>query len=271
MEDIEYITSRENPRIKHARSVREGRETDLMFIEGIRLVEEALRSSLRLSEAFVSAELLGSERTDLIVRALRDSGAIVHSVSKKVSDSLSDTKNGQGIVALADRPVLKKLRELNPGNTSGIPLVLFLDTVSNPSNLGAVVRTAEAAGVAGLIVSRGSADPYSAKALRASMGSAFRLPIVTESDLQVVVDWARKEGFISTAADVSATNTYFRTDWLKPRLLVLGSEAHGLDAKTIAEMDELTVIAMENGVESLNLAVASGIILFEANRQNRSS
>ena len=271
MKDIQHITSRDNPRIKLAKSVREGRQDGLIFVEGVRLAEEAIRSRLRVSEAFVSAELLGSERVNALVGALRNSGATVYSVAGKIADSLSDTKNGQGVIALAERPHSKELNELNFKCEAGIPLVLYLEAVNNPSNLGAVVRTAEAAGAVGLILSQGSADPFSPKALRASMGSSFRLPIVPDADLSVVSEWARNTGLIKTAADVSAATSHFATDWHKPRMLVMGSEANGLNAETLAAMDELTLIEMKNDVESLNLAVACGIILFEANRQNKLS
>jgi TrmH family RNA methyltransferase len=100
------------------------------------------------------------------------------------------------------------------------------------------------------------------------MGSAFRLHVVTGVDLPEALEWAEVNGYISTAADISATASHTHTDWTLPRLLVFGSEAHGLNENILARMSELTVIDLANGVESLNLAVASGIILFEAKRQN---
>ncbi|MEP7212174.1 MAG: RNA methyltransferase [Acidobacteriota bacterium] len=271
MEEIHLITSRDNAKIKHAKGVRDGRDETQIFIEGVRLAEEALCSPLRCREAFVSEAMISGEKIDAIINALRNSGAIVYKINAKTADSLSDTKNGQGIVVLADRPRQPSLRELIPIEGVGIPTVIFLEKVNNPANLGAVIRTAEAAGAAGLIISEGSADPYSPKSLRASMGSAFRLPMMTGTELNEVQAWSKACGLISTAADISASNSHTRTDWGMPRLLVLGSEAHGLDAAVIDQMDELTSIEMDNGVESLNLAVASGIILFEAKRQNLDS
>lgn len=268
MEEIHSITSRDNAKIKHAKSVRDGRDETMIFIEGVRLAEEALRSRLRCREAFVSTSLMGDDRIDSITRELCRSGANVYAVGDAISDSLSDTRNGQGIVALADRPLQHSLNDIISKMGVGIPTVVFLERVNNPANLGAVIRTAEAAGVAGLIISESSADPYSPKALRASMGSAFRLPIMTGAELSATCASSKKCGLISTAADVSAVSSHYRTDWRAPRLVVMGSEAHGLDAGVIEQMDELTLIEMDSGVESLNLAVACGIILFEAKRQN---
>jgi RNA methyltransferase, TrmH family len=271
MEEIQSITSRDNAKIKYAKSVRDGRDKELIFIEGVRLAEEILRSSIRCREAFISDAVIGGERIHNIVSELRNAGAAVFMLNEKIADSLADTKNGQGIVILADRPSQSSFSDLMPITGVGIPTVVFLDKVNNPANLGAVVRTAEAAGAAGLIISERSADPFSPKALRASMGSAFRLPIATGAAFGDVQVWAKASGLVSTAADISASALHTRTDWTKPRLLVLGSEANGLEAAVIDQIDELTLIEMDNGVESLNLAVACGIILFEAKRQNGDS
>src|SRR6476620_11430097 len=192
MEQIRHITSRDNPSIKHAKSVREGREKGLIFIEGVRLVEEALRSGLTIREAFVSMDRLDSAKVVAVTGELKSRGSTVHTVSAKIADSLSDTKSGQGVVAIGEQPTAMQLSDLAIDGRASIPLILFLDEVNNPSNLGAVIRTAEAAGVVGVITSIRSADPYSPKALRASMGSAFRLPIVTDVDINSLSDWARR-------------------------------------------------------------------------------
>jgi TrmH family RNA methyltransferase len=119
-----------------------------------------------------------------------------------------------------------------------------------------------------VIISEGSADPFLPKALRASMGSAFRIPIVQDVTMEAASAWAARSGLITTGADISASVPHTITDWKLSRLLVIGSEAHGLSADMIQQLDELTVIKLANSVESLNLAVASGILLFEAKRQN---
>jgi TrmH family RNA methyltransferase len=268
MDDIQHITSRDNSKVKLAKSVRDGREAELIFIEGVRLVEEAVRSDLTFREAFISGELLENDRVHSIIDNLRTAGTNLYVIDNKIAEVLSDTKNGQGIVVLAERPARHGLEHLIPVEGAGVPIVVFLEKVNNPANLGAVIRTAEAAGVAGLIISEGSADPFSPKSLRAAMGPAFRLRIVNKIRFEDVMSWAKSTGLISTGADISATNGHMRTEWRKPRLLVLGSEAHGLDHAMIETLDELTMIEMENNVESLNLAVACGVILFEAKRQN---
>jgi TrmH family RNA methyltransferase len=209
---------------------------------------------------------LDDSRIVSLVKRFNAAGIDITLISQKVADSLSDTKTGQGIVVLAERPRRAGLADLNL--SSNVPVVVFLEKVNTPSNLGAVIRTSEAAGINGLIVSQGAADPYSPKSLRASMGSAFRLPIVTGVTMAEALEWASGSGMIATAADISATVGHTNVDWRRPRLLVFGSEAHGLAQEDLDLMNELTLIEMNDKVESLNLAVSCGIILFEARRQN---
>lgn len=181
-------------------------------------------------------------------------------VASRLFESIADTTTSQGVIALAAKPS-SRLENITLG------LTVLLHRVNNPSNLGAIIRTAEAAGVAGLITTTGSADAFSPKSLRASMGSAFRLPIVEALDFEKAIAWAMKLGLVSTATDISGEKGYSDVDWNAPRLVVFGSEAHGLDERELAYIDEKILIPMENEVESLNLAVSSGIILFEAKRQ----
>jgi len=257
MNEAEVITSRDNAKLKLARAVRDGRETSLIFIEGVRLFEEAARSGLDILHVLISSDVSESVKLAELPFTQR---AATAKVASGLFDSISDTTSSQGVIALAAKP----------GSTlESIPegLTVLLHRINNPSNLGAVIRTAEAAGVVGLITTTGSAGAFSPKALRASMGSAFRLPVVEGIDFDDAIAWAKPRGLISTAADTSGDLAYSDVDWNLPRLIVFGSEAHGLNDKELELIDEKIFIPMENEVESLNLAVSSGIILFEAKRQ----
>jgi len=253
----ETITSRDNAKLKLARAVREGREASLMFIEGVRLFEEAVRSSISIEHVLVSSDVSDSTK---LAEVLSSSRSPTVKVAPQLFDSVADTAHSQGIIALARKPTAT-FGEIPMGT------VVLLSQANNPANLGAVVRTAEAAGAAGLITTAGSTDAYSPKALRASMGSAFRLPIVERTRFDDAIRWARSRGLVITATDISGTKAYIEVDWKRPRLVVFGSEAHGLDERELASIDEKILIPMENEVESLNLAVSSGIVLFEAKRQ----
>lgn len=257
MNETEVITSRDNAKLKLARAVREGREHPLIFIEGVRLFEEAVRSGLDIQLVLISSDVSDSIKLAELTPTQRTS---VVKVASRLFDSIADTKNSQGVIALAAKPICR-LDDVHDG------LTVLLHRANNPSNLGAVIRTAEAAGVERLITTTGSADAFSPKSLRASMGSAFRLPIIEGIEFGEAIEWARDRRLVSTAADISGSVSYTNIDWSISRLVVFGSEAHGLSERELESIDEKIFIPMENEVESLNLAVSSGIILFEAKRQ----
>lgn len=264
MVEIEKITSRDNRRLLHARKVRDGRSPGQIFIEGRRLVDEALRSDLAIDDCFVADGFSDSE----LFKAVSEHGVSVTQIPDRIFASIVDTKQPQGIILIAKRPITS-LATIEAGlKRSKLPIALFLKEINNPSNLGAILRTVEAAGAAGVIVSTDSADAFSPKALRAAMGAAFRLPIVENAELENLLQWARIAKLTPTATVAKAVSNYMNIDWIKPRLLIFGSEAHGLRDSELEQIDEAIKIPMENSVESLNLAVSAGIILFEAKQQN---
>ena len=266
----ESITSRENQRLKDVRRVRDGKSREYVFVEGLRLCEEALRSPVDIAGCYYTGEFAASERGADLLRSMSHRTGEMFKLTTKVFDSVADTNSPQGIIlichrrtsSLADLPEPIKSRD-------SVPVVIFLFEINNPSNLGAIARTAEAAGVAGIITSTRSADIFQPKALRASMGAALRLKVVQDVSFPDVVDWARSSGLVVSAADGRAKDLYTEVDWEKPRLLVFGSEAHGIDKKDTSLIGEGIRIPMKNGVESLNIAVSCGILLFEAVRQNQ--
>ena len=264
------IKSRDNAKLKFARRVRDGKEIDHIFIEGTRLCDEALGSPLSIIGCFLSESFRGSSSFDLLESKLVAAHIEFFVVSDSLFGSISDTKAPQGIVLIADRPTPVNLEDLFSADrtNSPLPLWIYLHEVSNPSNLGAVIRTAEAAGANGILVSANSADPFSPRSLRASMGSAFRLPVVDGAAVDDVLAKANAKRIGIAAVDVRGVASYADTDWKMPRLLVFGSEAEGLPEQIISLADEKIKIPMYGNVESLNLAVSSGIILFEAKRQN---
>lgn len=264
MENNDKITSRDNGRLVNARKVRDGKRDDLIFIEGRRLAAEALRSNIVIEECLVSDEFFD----DRLIRAINGRADRISTVAARLFKSIADTSEPQGIVLLARRPSMSGLGA--DIASASIPLVIFLNEINNPSNLGAVLRTAEAAGVAGVIVSANSADAFSPRSTRAAMGSNLRLPVWENTDLNEVIVWARDRKMVTIAADVGAAQSYTETDWTRPAVLIFGSEGHGLSPEQLADVDEKIIIPMENGVESLNLGVSAGIILFEAKRRTTS-
>lgn len=260
------ITSRDNQRLKFARKVRDAGVGDLIFVEGVRLAEEVLRSNLVISDILHTESFAATERGQAFLKQLQNFNRA--EVSQNIFDSLTDTKTSQGIILICEKPETgKQFIETILLSGKKLPLVIVLHRINNPSNLGAILRTAEATNVAGVIITANSADAFLPKALRGAMGASFRLALWTDADFYEAAKWAKQKNLISVCADVNARKSYLEVDWKTPRLLVFGSEAHGLNADEREKIDENLLIPMENRVESLNLAVACGVILFEAKRQ----
>ena len=260
------ITSRDNEKIKQARRVRDGFVKDTIFVEGTRLAEEVLRSNLEIFDAFFTEDFAKIERGQAVLQNLPTKA--IAEISDKIFDSLSDTKNSQGIILICEKPVTNKsVIEASLSKQNKLPLLILLHQINNPSNLGAILRTCEAVNAAGVITTKNSANAFSPKGLRGAMGASLRLALWTNGDFFEVLEWAKTKGFYSICADVNAEKSYLEIDWKRPHLLIFGSEAHGLSANEREKTDESLLIPMENNVESLNLAVACGVILFEARRQ----
>ena len=259
------IESKDNDQLKHLRKVRDGKAGGEIFIEGTRLCAEAVRSGLRITLCVLREDFDQAGHADLVA-ALKGRAQMLIIAASKAFRTIADTKSSQGIALAAQRPAFG-LHSIETAMAAGRTTVLFLDHVSDPSNIGAIVRSAEAAGAAGVIASPGSADAYAPRALRAAMGSAFRLPIVTEIGFNEAVEWANARGISTVAAYPTAAKSYLDLDLRIPRMLVLGSEAHGLSIEQSRMVDELVRIPMEKDVESLNVAASAAVILFEAKRQ----
>jgi RNA methyltransferase, TrmH family len=259
------ITSRDNSLLRQARAVRDGKIEELIFVEGLRLCEEARRSNLEIEAVIVSEELLRKERAVGAIDELSNVAKRIGSVSEKLLESISYTKTPQGIVVLARRPESSEQRlSANPGAN---PLVVVLHQINNPVNVGAILRTAEAAGATGVITTRNTSDPFSPKSLRGAMGSAFRLPIWSGPTFEEMIDWCRSRGFTRICADVGANRSYTDIDWTGPCALLLGPESTGFTDEELENADWRVGIPMKGEAESLNVSVAAGILLFEAARQ----
>lgn len=267
MNEITKISSRENAKLALARKVRDGKIDDLIFIEGLRLAEETVRSGLRVDDCFVTPVFIETERGRELIERLHAENVRMSEVAEQLFRSIADTSNSQGIVLIAEQPSEGRTAIERNLQLSTTALVVFLHEISDPSNLGAVFRTAEAAGVAGIIVSEGSANVFSPKALRAAMGASLRVPVWENAGLLDTISWSRGHKLRTAAADVGAVSVYTDINWSLPRLVIFGSEAQGLSDEVLDLVEEKMIIPMQNGVESLNLGVSAGIILFEAVRQ----
>jgi TrmH family RNA methyltransferase len=260
-----HIVSRDNSLLRQARAVRDGKEDELIFIEGLRLCVEALKSKLELEAVIASEELIRKPQASESWAELSKKARRAATVSEKLLESISYTKTPQGIVVLARRPEASRDRlEASLANTA---LLVVLHQINNPVNVGAILRTAEAAGATGIITTRNTSDPFSPKSLRGAMGSAFRLPIWRDAGFDEAVGWCRKREIDLVGTDANSSISHTDFNWTRPSALVLGPESTGLSDAELRTADQTVRIPMQGEVESLNVSVAAGIILYEAARQ----
>ncbi len=259
------ITSRSNDLIRKARAARDGRQRELIFIEGVRLCVEATRAGIIIEEVLCTQRFKDNERAAHLLRDLQDAETSISMVSEGVLESISDTQTPQGIVILARRPQCEATA-LEIKHDQEV-LIVVLDRVGNPANAGSILRTAEAAGATGVITTEGTVDLFSPKALRGAMGSSFRLPLWTDAKFSAVRAWCDEQRISFITTDVHAVRLYTEVDWTKPTALVVGAEGSGLAASEILAGDEALRIPMHSPVESLNVGVAAAVMLYEAARQ----
>jgi TrmH family RNA methyltransferase len=274
---IERITSKQNPLVKRFGRVRAGDERHLVFIEGLRLIEDALAAGVHFESVAYSTALENSERGRRLqdhLRTVRCRGALV---PQQVLEFMADTESPQGIVAVVSRPYF----EFDQVFTEAAALLIIADGLQDPGNLGTIIRTAEAAGASGVLTTRDTVDPFNLKALRASMGSAFRLPVVVGLPREAIVKKCRERNVTLIATRISAKSkslledisktqavvNYTEADLTAPIAFVLGREASGVSEEISGQAERFIHIPMAEGIESLNVAAAATVLLYEAARQ----
>jgi TrmH family RNA methyltransferase len=244
---------------------RRGRERrGLALAEGVRLVEEALATAITIRGAAASPALEATTRGKALKAALLDRGIRLEEVSEDELASLADTDHPQGVVAVIEPKEwsLSDIR-LNPGSAA-----LALDGVQDPGNVGTMLRSALGLGATGLVALKGTADLTNPKVIRGAMGASFRLPAVAASPEELVA-WSRlqrAEIWVADAGGEPVERLPARTVARPPVVLVVGNEGAGVGPAVEAAADRKIAIRQARGVESLNVAVAAGILLYEVTR-----
>src|SRR6185312_10529903 len=199
--------------------VRDGKIEDMIFVEGLRLCEEAVNSRLPIHALIFSEELVQKPKPAELIEGFAAASQRVASVSEKLLASISYSKTPQGIVMLAARPAMTE-EHFTP-QQSEAPLIVVMHRITNPVNVGAILRTAEATGVTGAIATENATDPFSPKALRGAMGAAFRLPVWFQPSYEEVIAWCAQHGIKTVCADLDAEKLYTDVNWTDPRALIL--------------------------------------------------
>jgi TrmH family RNA methyltransferase len=227
-----------------------------------------LQSDLKLVACFHLPEPSLRARTIVAELARRD--CPLYPTAEAALATVSDTVNTQGLIALAERPGYN-LDQVLAAREGMKPLVVCLDAVQDPGNFGTIIRTSEAAGASGVVALKGSVDVFAPKTLRSSMGSAFRLPIVTDVEGEEWLDEARVAGLRIVATAAKGEVVYSDYDWRQPVMVIFGNEARGVSEDLSERCAARLRIGLRAPVESLNVAAAAAAVLFEAARQRERS
>ena len=296
---MELITSVNNQRVKEVANLKQKKyrtESGTFFAEGLRAVQEAVQYA-DVTELFYTEAEAG--RLDEVLKAAGNvtadtkeksenkknanhnnagtakkrneaaNGIRMYQVDEKVMAKLSDTKAPQGVLAVIRTPE-QNLRQLRPGTASdnNAP-VIILDRVQDPGNLGTIIRTADAVGALGLILLEGCVDAYSPKVVRASMGSLFHLPVVQDVTAEEALTWCYRNGYEPAATALKNAQNVYKADISKKMAFLFGNEANGVAEELQAAAETRLFIPMAGLAESMNVAMAAGIILFEGLRQRK--
>lgn len=256
------ITSTANQQMKHLVQLQKKgklrKEEDIFVVEGLKMYQEAPKE--RIVKTYVSESFYEKQKQQNIWK-----GEPMEIVADRVFAAVSDTKTPQGILCLI-RQYHYSPEEMMKGEN---PLLLVVENLQDPGNLGTIIRTGEGAGVTGVIMSRETVDIYNPKTIRSTMGSIYRMPFCYAEDMKEIMEMLKKQKITSYAAHLKGEKAHDGFDYCKGTAFLIGNEGNGLTEELSALADTYIRIPMCGKVESLNAAVASAVLMYEAQRQRR--
>lgn len=270
---MEMIKSKDNKKLKNLRllieKASERRKQALFITEGLKMVNEAMSLGLA-KHIFVSEAFLFSLENNKFTGSLKKEAERfkdfhlenenMNTVSETIFKSFSETVSPQGILAITEMPSYDKKSIID--KKEEIKLIVVED-ISDPGNLGTIVRTAEAAGMSALIMSKQTVDIFNPKVVRSTMGSIFRLPFFYEEDLSKTIVELKEEGISFYAAHLKGKKSYKEIDYSKKSAVIIGNEARGISEEIASLCDTYVKIPMHGQVESLNAAIAAALMMYE--------
>lgn len=266
---MNFIQSSQNNTIKEIKALhlKKNRDTQgLYFIEGIRFVSDAIDNEQTIVKVIISDKLEslnGGGKLIERVTAVCDECSLV---PEKLFKEISDTQTPQGILAVLKKSEFVFDTIIREGNS-----VVILDSLQDPGNVGTIIRTADAAGVSAVILTKGSVDLFSPKLIRSTMGSVFHIPIFEGLIINETIDLLKKAGYKVIASHLDGTNNYYDEDLIGKSAIIVGNEANGISNETSELADRLVKIPMPGKAESLNASVAASIMIYEIVRQKKKS
>lgn len=261
------ITSNSNAKVKQLiiwQKKRKSREEDGVYlVEGLRMFVEAPKDKVR--EVYVSESFYKKRKEKL---QLDKWGTKLEILSDSVYAHVSDTKTPQGVLVVMEQ-MKYSLEEVIAGKEGRASLLMVLDNLQDPGNLGTILRAGEAAGVTGVVMSSDCVDIYNPKVIRSTMGSIYRMPFIYVEDLPTVVKMLGEKEIHTYAAHLKGKRSYEEEDFTKGTAFLIGNEGNGLREEVAEEAEIYIKIPMCGEVESLNAAIAASVLMFEAARQRR--
>ena len=267
---MQVISSKDNEFIKHIKKLKDKKYRDLnneYIIEGIKIIEEAINENANIKQVVIcdDCEKTSNIPKDLMYEIAKQECVYVTS---KLFESLTDVTNPQGILAIVEKNTVKSQTAGNEEEEIDYnqDIIVALDDIQDPGNLGTILRTVDSIGLSQILVSKGTADSYNPKVVRSTMGAIFRVKIIECEDLEKTLKEIKKHKFEIVVTSLQTKNSIYDIDY-KKKVIVIGNEANGVEEKIQKLADKKVKIPMLGKTESLNASVATGIILYEYVRQ----
>jgi RNA methyltransferase, TrmH family len=261
MKSGDLISSTHNPKIKSLLALekpRERRKQQLFIIEGKKEITMALEAGYKIGNLFFCEDLISTDE----LKSLNLSDKFLARVTKDVFDKIAVRENSGGIIAVAEM----KTHRLNQIKLSKNPLVLVLESVEKPGNLGAILRTADAADVDAVIICDPQTDFYNPNVVRSSLGCVFTKQIAAATSEETIA-WLKQNNINIYCTYLKASKPYHKTDYTNPSAIVMGTEATGLSDVWVKNSDANIIIPMGGKIDSMNVSTATAVVVFEAKRQ----
>ncbi len=267
---MQGISSKDNEFIKHVKKLKDKKYRDLnheYIIEGIKIIEEAINEKANIKQVVIcdDCEKTSNIPKDLMYEIAKQECIYVTS---KLFESLTDVTNPQGILAIVEKNTVKSQIAGNEEQEIDYnqDIIVALDDIQDPGNLGTILRTVDSIGLNQILVSKGTADSYNPKVVRSTMGAIFRVKIIECEDLEKTLKEIKKHKFEIVVTSLQTKNSIYDIDY-KKKVIVIGNEANGVEENIQKLADKKVKIPMLGKTESLNASVATGIILYEYVRQ----
>ncbi|KGM97306.1 RNA methyltransferase [Clostridium novyi A str. 4552] len=258
---MNLIESKDNTLIKYVRKLRKKKyrvQEEKFLVEGFRFVEEALKSTFKVSHVLVGES--AREKCDSFnIFNIVSENTKISLVRDEILKELCETNNPQGIIAIVNN------KTINIEDKNGF--YVLADKVQDPGNMGTIIRSANASGALGVIVTKGTVDIYNDKTLRSTMGSIFKIPIIEDNEFQII-NVLKSKGFKLIVSSLDTENNFFDIDLTGKVIICVGNEGNGVSDEVYSLGDEKVKIPMPGDAESLNAGVAASIMMYEVVRQN---